>query len=260
MTNRKSNILLLIGAFTFAFFIGTIIHEFGHVIALRLFGVNQYKVVIHPFLGNQVIWNVNDDYIGYVDAAGPLFNILIGNAFLIKFWRQRHKIVPSILLLGPVALIQEGSNTLIQISLNIPGTDAIRIITAGVPGSVLVVIAALFLLLGVLILTIELPLYGISPDDSLIDRLTMILPGFVAYMVAIYLYGLVFNPAGAIRGLVLIIFSSIIAILVSYIYVPVLNWVGTWLHFDLVQSDWKAISKVLGLSIITLIFGLILFN
>ena len=260
MTNRKRNILLLIGAFTFAFFIGTTIHEFGHVIALRLFGVNQYKIFIHPFLGNQVNWNVNNDYIGYVDAAGPLFNILIGNALLVAFWRQREIVIPSILLLGPVALIQEGSNTLIQIALNIPGTDAIRIINAGVPASVLAVIATILLILGVLILTIELPLYGISPSDGYIDRLSTTLPGFVAYMAAIYLYSLVFNPIGAVRGLVLIILSSIIAILVSYVYMPIIKRVGLWLHCDLIQSDWKVVSKVLGLAVVTLIFGLMLFN
>ena len=261
LRNEKINeILLLMGAFTFAFFIGTAIHEFGHVIALRAFGIEQYKVIIHPFIGNQIIWNVNDEFIGYVDAAGPLFNILVGNVLLIAFWKQRQTIIPSILLLGPVALIQEGFNSLIQITLNIPGSDSVRIIAAGVPGSVLTVIDAILFCLGVLILTIELPLYGISSDDGQIDRITTIMPGFIGYIAAIYIYNLAFNPMGATRGLVLIIFSAAIAALVSFIYIPVVNRIGDRLHCDVVQRDRKILSMVVGLAKGTIVLGLIFFN
>ena len=248
------------GAFTFAFFVGSVVHEFGHVIALKAFGVYQYKVVIHPFLGNYMTWDLNNDYIGYVDAAGPLFNILVGNIFFIVFWSQRQTITPSLLLLGPVALIQEGFNSLIQIALNIPGSDSVRIIAAGAPGSLLMIIDVLLFSFGVLILVIELPIFGISPDDGQFDRVSTIVPGFIGYMLAIYLYNLAFNPFGVTRGLVLTVFSVAIAILVSFIHVPVMNRVGDLIHCEVIQNDWRSLWMVWGLAVGTLILGFIFFN
>lgn len=258
--DKIKKILLLMGAFSFAFFIGTVVHEFGHVIAIKAFGIEQFKVIIHPFVGNYVTWDVDNNFIGYVDAAGPLFNVFMGNSFLIGFWRWRQRIIPSILLWGPVALIQEGFNSLIQVALNIPGSDSVRIIFVGVPAFCLVTIDSLFLIAGVVLLTIQLPLYGVSAEDSCLSRITTLVPGFVGFMMAIFLYDMLFNPLGVTRGIVLIIFSSAIAILVSFMDEPISKHVGIKLRCEVAPINGTVIFYVLGLATTIIILGLFLFN
>ena len=247
------------GAYTFAFFIGTALHEFGHAIALVAFGVDQYKVVIHPFLGCYTSWSLNNEYIGYVDAAGPLFNMLMGVTLLVVFWQRRQTVIPSVLLMGPVALIQEGFNSLIQVALGVTGSDSLRIIAAGVPWVVLVTVDLLLFCLGVYILAIELPLYGVSSCDGLLDKIAVVVPGFVGYMAAIYIYNIIFNPMGATRGLVLMVFSGLIAVLVAFIYSLVVNRVN-FLRFDVVQRDLRTLLMVWGLTMLALFLGLLFFN
>jgi hypothetical protein len=250
--------LALLGAFTFAFFLGTVIHEYGHVIALRYYNVDQYSVIIHPFKGNQVNWVVNNDYIGIVDAAGPLFNVVFGNLLLIILWNQRYKVLPSFLLLAPVSLIQEGFNTFIQVILALPGTDSMRIISAGVPGVVLLVIGCLGFICGVFLLVLLLPLFGVSPMDSVFERVFSLVFGLGGYMVLILVYSVLFYPSGVIRGIVLVLFTVVVGVVIALLY----GWVDVWAWLGLsvlsVDIGWGRTWSILGLAICVLIFGLLI--
>ena len=216
-----NSIILLLCAFSFAFFTGVATHEFGHAIALRYFGIKEVKIILHTFESSRVIWNVNNQYMGYVDAAGPLLNIFVGNSILILLWKKRSQYISPLILLGPMALIQEGFSSLTQLLFNIPGTDATRIVTSGIPFTIILGLAMLFLILGIATFILQLPLYGISPLDSFLRKLTILVPGLTAYPMVILLHSIIFNPFDFTRGVVIVLFSASISIIFAVLFKPI---------------------------------------
>lgn len=257
MKDTYQSILVLIGAFSFAFFMGIALHEFGHAIAIRSFGVKTVKVILHPFQSSSTYWDVNNDFIGYVDAAGLLLNVIIGCSILILLWRKRSQFILPLLLTGPMSLIQEGFNSFLQLVLNIPGTDSIRIVASGVPYIIVFGTAILFISLGIILFSLQLPLYGISSEDTFHRKLTILAPGLTFYMLMILLYALVFNPSEMLRGVILTLFSGFISILIAALNKPI-SFI--FKHDARVLQDRRAVYSSLGLCGIVILAGLMLFN
>lgn len=255
--NSYASILALIGAFSFAFFLGVAIHEFGHAIAIRSLGVRDVQVILHPFGSSSTIWNVNRNFLGYVDAAGPLFNVFLSCSILILLWTKRSQSILPLLLLGPMSLIQEGFSSLIQILLNIPGTDSVRIIASGVPSIIVFGVAILFMSLGIILFSFQLPLYDISPEDPILSKLSILIPGLSAYMILILLYALVFNPPGIIRGIILSIFSVFIAMIVAAVNKPLSQ---IYKHDNCLSVEIRSAMYSLASGGLALLVGLIMFN
>jgi len=254
---KYKSVLALIGAFSFAFFVGIAIHETGHAIMIKYFGIEDVKIVLHPFKGSQVLWEVNNDYIGYVDVAGPLFNIFVGNTIMALLWRKRNQILLPFLLLGPMALIQEGFSSSIQLLLRIPGTDSMRIVSSGIPYAIVLGVAILFLALGFIVFSLQLPLYGLSPKDSFLGKLVVLLPGLTVYMLIVLLYTFVFSPSELMRGFILTAFSTLVSILLATIYKPTYSSLGFLAHTDVVLLGWNDVWVALGLGCVVIILGLL---
>jgi len=254
-TNKS--VLALIGAFSFAFFVGIALHETGHAIMIKYFGIDEVKIVLHPFKASETIWEVNNDYIGYVDVAGPIFNIFVGNIIMTFLWRRRNQIISPFLLLGPTALIQEGFNSIMQLLLHIPGTDSIRIVASGIPYTIVLSVAILFSVLGLVMFCLQLPLYGISLKDSFLGKLVILLPGLTVYMLIVLLYEFVFSPSELMRGLILTVFSTLVATLLATIYKPINSSLEFLAYTDVALLNWHDVWIVLGLGSVVIILGLL---
>ena len=76
--SRRHAALLLAGAWAFALCVIFAAHELGHLLALRLYGVTEVRIVLHPFTGARTVWNATNEFLGVVDAAGPLASIMVG--------------------------------------------------------------------------------------------------------------------------------------------------------------------------------------
>ena len=103
---------MLSGAFTFAFLMAEMIHEFGHYLAHVAFGNHDVGVLLDPFGGSRItgLTSSTDQALIATTAAGPLFNLLLGITTTILLWRNRKPILLPLLLWGPIALVQEGVN------------------------------------------------------------------------------------------------------------------------------------------------------
>ncbi|MDX1359380.1 MAG: hypothetical protein R3232_11165 [Clostridia bacterium] len=157
--------LLLFFSFTFANSVTVAIHELGHAILIAACG-NKVRVILHPYLSSRVLWNPTLELFGYVDAAGPLFNILISTIILAVLWKFRKPVLMPLILMAPLSYFQEGFSSFMQIILNQQGTDSIRMIRSGVPMVILLVVSIALLLFGIFLFVAMFPLFNIKKEYS----------------------------------------------------------------------------------------------
>lgn len=207
--------ILLFFSFTFANSVTVAIHEVGHALAIWAGGVKDVKIILHPYLSSRVIWNPIPELLGIVDAAGPLFNIIVSTIILLVLWKFRKPILMPFLLMAPLSYFQEGFSSFMQIVLNQAGTDSIRIIQSGVPMIVVLVISIILLLLGIFLFVAFLPMFGIRKTYSFGRVYTIIFSATGLNMVIIFIFGLWKDVGERLRALILLagmlLFSLIFA-------------------------------------------------
>lgn len=195
--------LLLFLSFTFANSVTVAIHELGHAIAIRAGGISDVRIILHPYISSMVIWKPVPELLGFVDAAGPLFNILVSTIIFAIFWKFRKPAFMPLLIMAPISYFQEGFSSFMQIVLNQTGTDSIRIVESGIPKPIVLIIAVIFLLLGIFLFVSLLPMFGIRKSFSF-GRIFMIIFGATGLnMVIIFIFGLWYGIEERFRALIL---------------------------------------------------------
>ena len=84
--------LLVLGAFIFAYSIGIVFHEIGHVLAYKIYGVSTTNFVIQP-LGQSFMSTAvevkNDFALGVVNGAAPSLMCLVRPVFFYFYGRNK---------------------------------------------------------------------------------------------------------------------------------------------------------------------------
>lgn len=170
-------------------------HELGHLVADRLAGVDA-GIVIEPFRSSYVELRepMPPDLLGWPDAAGPLANMAVGVALFVGLWRRRRPALLPLLLWGPVAVLQESVNALVQLGTSEPGTDWMRIVDAGVPPWTVVAFGAVGTAIGLFALVALLPVAGVGAA-SFPAAIGVLLIGFGTYRTLAVLASLGFDYA-----------------------------------------------------------------
>lgn len=262
-TDKQSSfhsVLLLAGAFTFALCVLVSAHELGHAAALRYFGITQIRIVLHPFSASRVIWDTTDEFIGYVDAAGPLATIFFGCMISMVLWRWRRATILPLLFLCPVALTTEGFSSTMQLLLRLPGTDMMRIVRAGVPYSLLLVLAVGLFLVSIVVFCFILPLANVSAKDSFLKRLLILEGGFGLWMVIRLVYVSLFSRTDLVPNCFNLAFALLVAAILAMACKPVCKLLKGILYTKPVPSDWKATSVSLALATGVIVMLLVFFN
>lgn len=245
--------LLLFGSYTFAYSVLVAIHETGHLLALRSYGVTDVRIVLHPFTGSRTIWNATDAFIGKVDAAGPLAAIMFGAVVSLSLWKLRRPALLPLLLLGPVACLTEGVSNFMQIVLRSPGSDAMRIVEAGVPAAVVATVAVLIFLVGVVVLVRLLPLTGLSPDAAFPGKALVVSAGLGGFMLAGSLYGAFIDRSALERNGPQLIFVLLMGLMIAAIYRSVSRLVAYGTEGVVTQARWMATWIALSLGVVAVV-------
>ena len=212
--------LLLAGAFTFAFLLGEMVHEFGHYFGHLAFGNPGIRVVLDPF-GNSHIagaYNLPTRVIGITSAAGPLSNLILGLASFAFLWRKRSSFLLPLLLWGPIALIQEGVT--FSLGLLTPSGDTQWIATLGFPPVILLIIGILCLITGLALVSIFLPFAGIRTKDPFAKKLIVVLIGMCLLMVIRFTHAFWLAPKNLLETLVPLVFSLLLASILVTLHRP----------------------------------------
>lgn len=213
---RRSTLLLL-GAFAIAWNLTIGLHEFGHLVADRLYGLDA-GIVLEPFRSSYTtIADPSSARSAWLDAAGPLTNLTVAALLTAAVWRSARPAVFPLLLMGPLAFLQESTNALVQLATNEPGTDWVRVVDAGLPGW-LVWGAGLFVVIaGFIVLIQVVPASGLGPDWTLSRRVAVLGLGFGGYPAAAVLVSVVggYGLDEVARNSRLLVFILLVAVLLA---------------------------------------------
>jgi hypothetical protein len=226
--NTRSNhpiksILLLAGAFTFAFLLGEMVHEFGHYLSHLAYGNQNIRVHLDPFGGSRIVGvtSLPGEVMGITSAAGPLFNLSLGITCTLLVWRKRAAVLLPLLLWGPVSMVQEGVT--FSLGLLTPGGDAQWIAALGVPQIIILVFGILLLVAGIGTITTLLPLVGVEKDDPQRRKLLIVLAGMCSLMLIRFLYSSLTSPGATMENFIPLVFSILLAAIVVWIHKPLIN-------------------------------------
>ena len=210
-------VLLLLGSFAFAFCLGEAVHELGHFLAHRAYGV-EVGIKLDPFGGSRILngSSAPREIWGITSAAGPLLNLVTGVALSLLVWPHRRPALLPLLLWGPIALVQEG----VTFSLGIltPGGDAQLIVGFGILAPVVLGLGVLFLGSGAAAVCWVLPLVNLSPSDAFGRRFTVVAGGMVTFMAVRLVGSCVSSPHLAQENAVPLAFALLLATIVAALY------------------------------------------
>ena len=251
--------LLLLGSFAFAFCLGEAVHELGHFLVHRAFGV-AVGIRLDPFGGSRILHGASapQEIWGITSLGGPLLNLLAGMIVSFSVWQKRTPMLLPLLLWGPVALIQEGVT--FSLGMLTPGGDARLMVSWGIPAFVLIGLGILFLAAGILLICRLLPVVSLSPEDSFGRKFSVVTVGMVSFMVLRLLFSSLRSSDLLIENTVPLVFACLLAAAVTLLYAP---WNALFSRIpktDLAPITWPAVvtSSLLGIGIV--LFQLVAFN
>lgn len=213
------SILLLMGSFTFAFLMGEMVHEWGHFLAHRYFGVQGISIHLDPFGGSRILGaqNLPLREMGITTAAGPGLNLVAGLliTLLISLLLARLSLPAffPLILWGPVALIQEGVN--LSLGLLSPGSDAQWLARWGAPNLLLIILGAVFILAGTGLISWLLYRSATLLEMKFPARLLLVFFGLGFLMILRAAVSLLQAPQAARENLIPLVFALILAGLIS---------------------------------------------
>ena len=220
---RLKSILLLIGAFTFAFLFGELVHEFGHYFCHMAYGNEGVQVHIDPFGGTHISGadGLSAVVLGVTSAAGPLLNITLGLIVFLLLWRLRRPILLPLLLWGAVAMIQDGVT--FSVGLLTHGGDAALISVLGVPQLAILIFGITLLIAGIGGVVLLLPLAGIDCNDPPRMKLFIILIGMCSLMLIRAVHSFVVAPAFVMENLIPLVFALLLAAIIVLVHPTVIR-------------------------------------
>jgi hypothetical protein len=261
LSNREllPSVLLLLGAFVFAFTLGEAVREMGHFLANRAYGT-QAGIVLDPFGGSHIVGGsaVAVHGRGVTAIAGPLLDLMAGLAVSVVLWRTRRPLLLPFVLWGPLALVQEGVT--FSLGMLTPGGDAQRMVQSGIPGPLIVACGLAFLVLGMASVSSLLPLVGLARSDSFGTKVTVVAGGMVPFMALRALVSSTSSVAALQENLVPLVFSLLLVTLVASVYAPVYRIMRRWSQATVFPSTHPATFASLALATGMVAFQLAFFN
>ena len=250
-------ILLLMGSFTFAFLLGEMVHEWGHYLAHRYFGVQGVSIHLDPFGGSRIlgVTSLPLREMGVTTAAGPGLNLIAGLLVTGLLWRVSKPVILPLLLWGPVAMIQEGVN--LSLGLLSPGSDAQWLARWGAPDGLLIGLGVVFILAGTGLISWFLYRVAGVAEKPFLLRLVLLFFGLGFLMILRAAVSYFQSPGAALENAVPLVFALILSILIS-------GLLGVWsklidgegLPFQ--TSSWAESSLSVGMGVGLLLFQIVI--
>lgn len=214
-------ILLLGGAFTFAFLWGEMVHDTGHYICHLAYGNRQVGVHFDPFGGTHISGadGLPAQVLGVTSAAGPLGNITLGLLSFTLLWRVRRPGLLPFLLWGPVAMIQEGVT--FSLGMLTPGGDAAWMAAEGIPKPEILLVGVFLMIGGVVLMAALLRVAGVQRAQSWGKIAAILLLGMCSLMLVRWIHALLAAPQYSVENTIPLIFSCLLALLVAALFRPV---------------------------------------
>ena len=251
--------LFFSASFIFGYCLTVFFHEFGHALFNRIFGCTNFTLFLHPF-GKSAVES-HDTYSilpiyqqALIFIMGPMFDILCSTLIAFPMWRTyKQKYLPFMMWNG-LSFLGQGIGIMMDvIDRDSPWgmqTDGGRILNlTGISPTLLFSLGTISLIIGCILLSLILPLVGISKKDSLIKISLIFIPGMVSYFTLTTIYASFFDESrlGERKGQ--LISASLLTIVLTLLYKPLHS-----LYHKIYPADTQLVQKrnlVLALSLMT---------
>lgn len=254
--NRLAHqVLILSTSFVFAYILGIIIHEIGHVAAYALVGIPTDAFVIHPFGRNYMLpaQEAPKEFIPFVYMAGTLLNLITATALWVTLKRTRNSFLLPLLMLSATSFIQESIGIILDV-VNGGDFDWAIVSDTALPTPVIFAISSILLVIGCIQFLKMLAMVRVRKDlkQAIMVALSVVTPYFLLSLGYVLLFEENKIPARAIALGV----SVILGISLSVIYT--LNQSRLEVGSLKIETRHVRFSVVLMLTL--LCFGLTFFN
>ena len=184
--------LLLFSSFTFAYSLGVLLHEIGHVLGYQSFGVPTIEFVFQP-LGRSFMepqFEVEGNVaLGIVYSAASLFNVLCASLVLGFTWRKQSLMLFPFMMWGATAPIQESIAIILDVA-NGGAFDWTMVVAAGVPMAMVLLLSFFLMILGCLIFLRLITFCGLAPRDPWIKKVAISISAIAPFFALSLVYSL----------------------------------------------------------------------
>jgi hypothetical protein len=259
-SNSVKLMIYLAFSFILAFCLQVVVHELGHYFAGLLVGAQGGVVYLHPFLNSRVTFesipSVNSQV--FIGVMGVTFDLVLSIIIALIVWRKRSAFSLPLLMWAAIALIGEGIGMLGNIAaLPYSYDDVGQLMLIDISPTPLIPVSILFILLGLVVMILCMPLAGISSQDHFLKKLGAYFCSLPLYFGLSVLFLLIFDPTNVndldIRLKQLII-GVVFAVILALVYKPVNKWLGRVIKVkEASQPKWSEVVVVLAAAVIVFV-------
>lgn len=212
--------LLLASAVAIAEMAEVAVHELAHLVVDRLIGADA-SIDLHPFgpSATHIDGTLPDTGLAWAVAAGPAGAVVVCSVIALLAWRRRTPGMLALILLGPVALLFEGANAIVQLVEGAVGTDVTILVGRGVPSPLVAVLAGTALAVGLVWAAAATALVGFGATRA--DRWVTPVVGYAAYPLLGLVWVASLGPGAPDRNIGLLAFGLVVGATVAAIRRPV---------------------------------------
>ena len=222
--------LFFSASFIFGYCLTVFFHEFGHALTNQIFGCTNFTLYLHPFGKSAVESHDNYSFLPIYQQAlifimGPMFDILCSTLIALPMWRTyKQKYLPFMMWNG-LSFLGQGIGIMMDvIDRDSPWgmqTDGGRILNlTGISPTILFALATISLIIGCILLSLILPLVGISRKDSIIKISLIFIPGMVSYFTLTTIYASFFDESRLGERTGQLMSTSLLTIVLTLLYKP----------------------------------------
>ncbi len=259
-SSSVKSMLYLAFSFVLAFCLQVVVHELGHYLAGLLVGAQGGVVTLHPFLNSRVTFDsipsVNSQV--FIGVMGVTFDLVLSIIIALIVWRNRSAFALPLLMGAAIALIGEGIGMLGNIAaLPYSYDDVGQLMLIDISPTPLIPVSIVFILLGLVVMILCMPLAGVSSQDPFLKKLGAYFCSLPLYFGLSVLFLLVFDPTNAndldIRLKQLVI-GVIFAVILALVYKPVNKWLGRIIKVkEASQPKWSEVVVVSAAAVIVFV-------
>ena len=256
----SKSVLMLAGAFVFAFLLAEMVHEFGHYFAHLVYQTPGAGIHLDPFGGTRItgVNSISNNALLVTTLAGPLSSLVLGIATALLLWRYRKSILLPLLLWGPVAMIQEGVN--LSLGLLSPGSDAAWIAALLLPAGVVLGIGIILLIGGIMTIPLFLPLAGIQPDEPAPIRLGILFVSMGSLMFIRFVYSVLYVSGPVQENLFPLILTFLFSAIIVFLQLPITRMVSISGSHSAIRIPVAAVTSAWVLGAGMFLFQILAFN
>jgi len=189
--------LFVFSSFVLAYCLQTVVHELGHYLAGLAAGAQGGRIHLHPFLNSKVTFTSVPSVSAQVAIGlmGVIADIVLATTFALVAWRRKSALTLPLMMWGAIAFIGEGIGMLGNIAALPHSFDDVgQLMLLDISPKPLIPLCIAFVIVGLMLMVMAMPIAGISPRDSALKKLLAFFCGLPLYFAVAVLYLKALHP------------------------------------------------------------------